>query len=248
MHTNLLKLNDAKTEFIALGTPQQMSLAQDLSIKIGKDLIHRAGKVWNLGFMMDKFMKNSVHINHLSSFLYVMIKNIARIRPFLDKETCKTIVQALIASRLDYCNSLLLGSSEYQLDKLQCIQNMACRVICNRWKFDHISADMRELHWLCIKEWIIYKIAILTFQCRSGTAPVYLKEVLPAGHIKTLHSANNDTLPVTKSKLALVHKALFQSMAPRIWNDLPRHIRCENNEETFKNKLKTHLFNISYDA
>ena len=61
MHTNLLKLNDAKTEFIALGTPQQMSLAQDLSIKIGKHLIHTAGKVRNLGFMMDKFMKNSVH-------------------------------------------------------------------------------------------------------------------------------------------------------------------------------------------
>ena len=69
-----------------------------------------------------------------------------------------------------------------------------------------------------------------TFQSRSGTAPVYLKEMLPAGHIKTLHSANNDTLPVIRSKLALVHKASFKSMAPRIWNNLPRHIRCENNE------------------
>ena len=141
MHTNLLKLNDAKTEFIALGTPHQMSLAQDLSIKIGKDIIHTIGKVRNLGFMMDKFMKNSPHINHLSSCLYVMIKNITRIRPFLDKETCKSIVQVLIISKLDYCNSLLLGSSEYQLDKLQHIQNMACRVICNRQKFDHISVS-----------------------------------------------------------------------------------------------------------
>ena len=132
MHTNLLKLNDAKTEFIALGTPQQMSLAEDLSIKICEDIIHTVEKVRNLGFMMDKFMKNSVHINHLSSCLYVMIKNIARIRPFLEKETCKTIIQALILSKLDYCNSLLLGCSEYQLDKLQHIQNMACRVMCNR--------------------------------------------------------------------------------------------------------------------
>ena len=131
MCTNLLRLNNAKTEFIALGTPQQVSLAQDLSIKIGKVIIHTVGKVRNLGFMMDKFIKNSVHINHLSSCLYVMTKNIARIRPFLDKETCKTIVKALIISKLDYCNLLLLGSSEYQLDKLQRIQNMACRVICN---------------------------------------------------------------------------------------------------------------------
>ena len=107
---------------------------------------------------------------------------------------------------------------------------------------------MRELHWLHIREWIIYKIAVLTFQCRSGTAPVYLKEVLPAGHIKTLRSANNDTLPLTRSKLALVHKASFKSMVPRIWNNSPGHIRCENNEQTFKNKLKTHLFNISHDT
>ena len=41
------------------------------------------------------------------------------------------IIQALVVSKLDYCNLLLAGTAGYQLDKLQHIQNMACRVITN---------------------------------------------------------------------------------------------------------------------
>ena len=58
------------------------------------------------------------------------------------------MIQAIIQSRLDYCNSLLLGTPEYQLNKLQQIQNMACRIVCNLRKYDHITDSMKHLHWL----------------------------------------------------------------------------------------------------
>ena len=47
----------------------------------------------------------------------------------MDKKMTQVVVQTLVTSRMDYCNSLLMGSAEYQIDKLQRIQNMACRVI-----------------------------------------------------------------------------------------------------------------------
>ena len=34
----------------------------------------------------------------------------------------KSLMQALVLSKLDYCNSLFMGTSEYNLDKLQRIQ------------------------------------------------------------------------------------------------------------------------------
>lgn len=36
----------------------------------------------------------------------------------------KIVVNALVISQLDYCNSVLYGIPTYQRDKLQCIQNM----------------------------------------------------------------------------------------------------------------------------
>ena len=89
MHTNLLKLNDSKTEFVVMGMRQQLSLAGELSIKIGDDTIDAVKNVWNLVFFMDSEIKNETHINKLTSSFYVILKNIVRIRPLLDKETVR---------------------------------------------------------------------------------------------------------------------------------------------------------------
>ena len=94
-------------------------------------------------------------------------------------KAAKTVVQALILSKLDYCNSLLVGTPECHLPHLQYIQNMVCNVVCNLKKYDHVSASMNSLHWLRVREHITYKIAYLVHCCKIGTAPQYLIDVLP---------------------------------------------------------------------
>ena len=99
MRTNLLKLNDSKTEFILLGTNQQIKLVQDISIKIGDDVIHPVQSIRNLGFWYDSDMKNTLHINKLVSTSFINLQNISWIRWILNKDTCKILVQALVLSR-----------------------------------------------------------------------------------------------------------------------------------------------------
>ena len=138
------------------------------------------------------------------------------------------IIQALVISKLDYCNCLLLGSAEYKLDKLQKIQSMSCRIIYNLSKYDHVTDHMKELHWLQIREKITYKVAMLAFHCYTGMAPAYLRGILPSSHGRTsLRSGSNNTMPVMRSKLSMIHSSSFSSMAPGIWNRLPSEIRSE---------------------
>ena len=80
---------------------------------------------------MDNELKSTIHINKLTSILFITIRKIAKIRHQIDKETTKILMQTLVLSKLDYCNSLFIGVNEYNLNKLQKIQNMACRVINN---------------------------------------------------------------------------------------------------------------------
>ena len=76
MHTNILRLNDIKTEFVLVGMRQQLSLAGELSINIGDDTIDGVKFVQNLGFFMDSEMKNGTHVNKPTSSLYVILKTL----------------------------------------------------------------------------------------------------------------------------------------------------------------------------
>ena len=92
-------------------------MAGELSIKIGNYTIDAVKFVWNLGFFMDSEMKKGTHINMLTSSLYVILKRIARIRPLLDRETTKILVQTLVLSKMDNCNTLLLGTADYKINQ-----------------------------------------------------------------------------------------------------------------------------------
>ena len=150
MANNMLKLNYEKIEFIIFGTCQQLAKISDISIKVGSMKIQPVDEVRNLGFFMDRFLKNSVHINKLSVAMFHNLRNIKRIQNKLDFDSIKTLIQALIMSKLDYCNALLPGSFKFLLTKLQHIQNMACRIVCSLRKFDHVTQPIYDLHWLCI--------------------------------------------------------------------------------------------------
>ena len=132
---------------------------------------------------MDSELRNNIHINKLCQFCYVTLWKIKAIWHKIDQPTCQIIVQALVLSKLDYCNSLLIGTINYQLGKLQCIQNIACRIVCNIKKYDTISPHLKKLHWLKIQERIMYKVATIMFKCPKGTAPPYLKLLLPIASI-----------------------------------------------------------------
>ena len=196
---------------------------------------------------MDKELKVSPHISKLCSSLYLAIKNIAGVRCMLDKDTTAPIMQALVLSRLDYCNSLLLGWANYQLNWLQKIQNTTCRVV-NTTKYDKVSREMRSLHWLKVREHIINKIARLMFQCYTNQAPEYLSSLVIKPHSRQIRSDEHNKLSLSHAQTAQCQNCSFTIWGPCIWNDLPSRLRCETNWSTFKMKLKTHLFNISYDA
>ena len=248
MTQNLLKLNSDKTEFILFGTRHQLSKVGDISIHIGSNTIKPTNHVRNLGFVMDKLLKNGSHINKITSSCYCTLRNIAKIRPSLDTKSAQLITQALVTSRLDYCNTLLAGSSKYQIDKLQRIQNISCRLICNINRYDHVSPAMRNLHWLKITERIVYKLCLLVYKCRNNLAPKYLTELLPSRtSSRPLRSTHSVNITETYFKNSQCQSSSFSSAGPRAWNSLPTRVKTAQSLNSFKSLLKTHLFTTSYN-
>ena len=61
-------------------------------------------------------------------------------------------VEVVHLSGLDYCNSLLFGSTHDVISHLQRIQNYAARAILRFPNSSNITTHLKSLHWLPVKE------------------------------------------------------------------------------------------------
>jgi len=106
------------------------------------------------------------------------IRTIRHVRHLLPESTALTLVCSLINSRLDYCNALLYGAPTSTISKLQRVQNNAARVVLAASRRCDAKPLLRQLHWLPVRQRILYKTAVTTRKVLTTGVPAYLKEHL----------------------------------------------------------------------
>ena len=133
---------------------------------------------WQNSFSSWTQLSMSTHISKLCSSALFHLHNISRIRKFLSPVETKSLVHAFVASRVDYCNSLLYGLPASQLSKVQRVFNTAARLVCCAPHFSRITPLMYELHWLPFKQRIHCKILLFAFKAIHGIAPTYIQNLV----------------------------------------------------------------------
>ena len=123
-------------------------------------------------------MNMSADLSKVIKFANYHLRNIGKLRKFLNTDTTKSAIVSLVTSRLNYCNGLLYGITDELLCRLQKVQNNAARVVSGLKRYDHITPSLKDLHRLPIRKRIQFKIQLLTFKLMQGCAPVYLRELL----------------------------------------------------------------------
>ena len=126
--------------------------------------------------ILDNQLKMADHVAALCRACFFQLHEMRSIRWSLTSDARKTLVNAFVMSRLDYCNSLCHGINEGLLNKLQHIQNAVARLVTDTRKYDDITPVLRDLHWLPIRQRIIFKLATMVYKCQHGLCPSYLEE------------------------------------------------------------------------
>ena len=130
MFTNKLKLNPDKTEFMLIGNKRHREKFNSwLPVEILSNSINPAPHARNLGVNFDADFNFQRQINNTVKSCNYYIRDIARIRKHLSLHATIALANALVSSRLDYCNSLLHSANVTYLDKLQRVQNSLARVV-----------------------------------------------------------------------------------------------------------------------
>ena len=185
--------------------------------------------------------------NDLRKTAFYHIRNISRTRPCLSIDSTKTLVHVLVLSRWDHCNSLLYGLPDYLIQRLRYVMNAAAKVITCKQKLDHVTPLLIELHWLPVRQRIIFKILLYTFKALHGAAPTYLTELIRTYVPKrALRSADQLQLEEPTHKLKLTGLRTFSVCAPYPWNSVPFEIKRSAPVSIFKAKLKTYFFRQTY--
>jgi len=142
----LLSLNNNKTNIIYLASPHCVKSLKTPALQMGTSSITPNGSVKNLGFIFDQCINMYEHVTSVCRVTYYNLKNIRRLTTFLTKKALLTVVHAFVTFRIDYCNSLLYGISNYNTNRLQRIQNSAARIVTNTRKYDHINPILEKQH------------------------------------------------------------------------------------------------------
>ena len=258
MFTNKSKHNPDKTEFILIGSQKnRKQLLPHFAINILGNQISPAQSVRNLGVVFDSNFNFSNHVSQVIKSTRVHARDLYRIRPLPDLNTSVQLANALVSSRLDYCNSLFLLLTNFELGILQLVQNSLCRVVTHSSKFSHITPQLKRLHWLPFRYRVQFKIGLITYKILNQGQPdyiVYLRELI---HPYT--SSRNTRQSTPKLKFLQtptfdrrVHKSIkhfsypFCHYAPVLWNSFPFHVRNSPSVASFRKHLKTHLFSSSF--
>ena len=196
MKHSMIKMDNDKTELIAIGTKSKISqVTRSLTpVSIFDHNIPFSQSVRNLGVFIDETLSLDLHIEHLCRILFCQLRRLGKIRPFLTTDATNKLAVSFILTRLDYCNSLLAGLPDNKLNKLQRIQKHAARIVLRKPR--HVSAIslLRTLHWLPVEARIYYEIACLCFQCLChNIMPPYLSDLhhlySPSGMLRSLDTS-----------------------------------------------------------
>ena len=224
---NFLKLNSDKTEVLLIGTRSTLAKHNPFFMPIDNSTVPPSPQVKSLGVTLDGTLTFEANIN-----------NVNRLRPSLTPTFTAILVNTLITSRLDHCNSLLRGFPWKSLHKLQLVQNAAARIITRTPSSEHITPALQQHHWLPIKSHIDFKILLLTFKILHNLAPSYLAELI---HTHT----PSRTLRSTSTIQHFAQSAKsFQPICTQPLELSPT--RHSLTVSTFKSRLRTQLFRVAY--
>ena len=216
------------------------------SITIGNAHIPFKHSVRNLGFTLDCHLTMNAHVCNIARTCFFELRRLASIRRFLTSTAAATVVSAFALSRIDYCSSLLSGSTHDVTSQLQLIQNYAARVILRLPMSSNITIHLQSLHWVPVKVRSTNKIACLCYHYHGCTASSYVTDMLLIRPSCTHNTRSSSyTMPLLNrpahSKATLGDR-WFSFAFSSVWNSIPNDVRCAPSLSSSMSRLKTYLF------
>jgi hypothetical protein len=203
--------------------------------------------VQELRVYIDSNLTFSHHLSRISASSFAYLRLISRLRLCLNFQSRFVLIHSLVLSRINFCDSLLHGTSKKASNCLQRILNSAMRLALGRKKRDSVSDDMKRIGWLPFKQLAAHRLLCLIHRVITTGRPAYLSNLLTfSSSARELRSSNNLLLVVPRVSTTAGDRA-FSRAAAQLWNSIPTEIRRIDNLKVFRSMTYRHLFRVAYE-
>ena len=215
------------------------SLKSSFPVSFLGNIMEPAELIKNLGAILDAENSMQRHMANLCRICHYHLRELRRVRRYLNHETAVKVAKALASSRLDYSNSPLYHTKKAYTVRLQRVQNALCRTVYKLNKFSHVTPFMHKLHWLPIHYHILFKHNLLTYKALHFSQPPYLSSLI---RWSDLTWGNRLSISLSKLNKCSGLRRLHSSCSHK----LPQAIRTLGSISGFRKQLKTYLFRLAY--
>jgi len=229
MTSNRLKQTPRRLSSSGFSSSYYTASVSRLPLSVGGSTVFPDDTVRNLGVTFDAQLTTRNHVENMVRSCFFQLRQLRSVRRSLTDEALHKLINAFIASRVDYCNALLYGVADGVIRRLQSVVHAAARLITGIRRYEHITSTLRDtLHWLPISQRIIFKIALMMFDCFRGRCPKYFGDLFtPVRTVAArsrLRSADHYDLVVPRAWSTCFGCRSFRVCGPTIWNKLPQDL------------------------
>ena len=237
LEKNKLFLNHSKSNYLIFSKKKNKP---SITISINNNILQQQHTTNYLGIIIDDNLNWKPHINNLKLNLSRSCYALSKLRNYANLYTMKNIYYSLFYSKLKYCISSWGGASESVLNPLIKLQKRAIRYISFKPARTPTNSLFIEMKMLKVNEIHKFEISKLVHKMGNNNLQGNLKLVnLNTVHNYQTRSKSNNNFYINSCRTDL-GKTCFNSIAPRIWREVPTNLKSLNSGN-FKNKLKSHL-------
>ena len=234
LKANKLTINVTKTKYVVFGTRHMLQTKPDLNLKIGGKPIERVSTMKYLGVLLDDLLTFEEHITHVVTKSTQKLGILRKSREFLDRKTSTLLYKSLVLPHIDYCDIVYMTTTEYNLHRLQLIQNVVCRIILRADNRTSVTEMHKELSLLTIKERQSLHMSMECF--RQVNTQSSLNHMFTRVNSRVTRGSTNVNMTVPNLMTNSGRKS-FSFRGPNHWNSLPNEVKAINTKQTFKSSV-----------
>ena len=194
--SNHLQLNATKTKLLNINVNSNLDNFPILYIESSP--LTPSSTFKYIGITLNPTLDSENHITSLINTTSHFQYNIRKIRPFIDFPTAKLLTHSLVISRLNYCNTFLIGIQTASITKLYRIIKRSIRTILPLKTTDYTNSvtNLRlQLNWLTRTQQINYKTLNLLHKILITTEPTpILDDFIYSNNTRLLRSSSTPIL------------------------------------------------------
>ena len=151
MLANKLTLNVKKTKLMIFGSKPKLSKmpVNTMNSYISNEIVEYVHSFKYLGVILDESLNFNEHVDQVYKKSCMKLGAIKKYRTFLSNNLTIILYKSLVVPYIDYCDIVYMQTNQANLQKLQLVQNMACRIILKAGPRDHILDMQKESPYLC---------------------------------------------------------------------------------------------------